>query len=98
MSVNTAIFDGANSGRAAGVDSAYRLKVTSSAFDGYNISDMDADSDTKYYGYEDVDGNWYIMREVTSTGAYRYTSGSSDYSAAWTARASQIYNYFSVEF
>lgn len=96
MSVQTNIRGASN--YSADVDSSNRLKVTSSAFDNYNISDMDIASDTKYYGFEDVDGNWYIQREITSTGAYRYASGSSDYSTAWTNRASQVYNYFSVEF
>jgi hypothetical protein len=96
MSVQTNI-KGAD-GYSVEVDSSNRLKVIGNTFDDYHISDMDIASDTKYYGYEDKEGNWHIQREITSTGTYRYASGSSDYSTAWTNRASQVYNYFSVEF
>lgn len=64
----------------------------------YKVSEVDDSSDTKYYGFLETDGSWYIMREITSTGSYRYTRGAVSFPAAWTARASQVYNYYNVIF
>lgn len=66
----------------------------------YQINDVDADTATKYYGYETAGGAWYIMKETTTTGdqSYRYAKGSSDYSTAWTNRATQTYNIFGTIF
>jgi hypothetical protein len=66
----------------------------------YKISDVDADAATKYYGYLDADGNWYIMKEVTATGdqAYTYCKGSLDYATNWTGRAALTYDIFSTIF
>ena len=64
--------------------------------DGYRINDID-ESDPNYYGFTDESGAWFIMREQTS-GAYRYTQGSTDYSTNWTNRASQSYNTYDVTF
>ncbi len=60
--------------------------------DGYNITDLD-DSSPAYYGYMNKAGNWYIMKE-DSSGAYRYTKGTSSYSSNWTGRAGLSYDYF----
>lgn len=76
--------------------------VQISGFDpliGYRISDRDSDNaDFNYYGYLNADGGYYIMQENLTTGAYRYFVGASGYAAAWTARSSQSYDYFSVVF
>lgn len=96
MSVQTNIRG--ESGKSADVDELNRLKVTGGFLDGFGISDRDVDLDPKYWGYEDPEGNWRIQRQNWGTGTYRYTSGTSDYPTAWTNRASQIYNYISVEF
>lgn len=60
----------------------------------YKASDIDIAADTKYYGFIDKDGNWYIIKEVTTAGTFRFVKGSSGYTTAWTARASQSYDYF----
>lgn len=65
--------------------------------DQYKPSDIDeSDANTKYYGFVNKDGNWYIMK-VTAT-AIRYVSGSSGYetptTGAWATRASKTYDYF----
>ena len=67
---------------------------------GYEITDVDDDASPNYYGYVDAEGNWYIMKEVVSAGAntYRYASGTSGYTTAWTGRAGLSYNYYDVEF
>lgn len=65
---------------------------------GYLISDTDDTSNPKYYGFLDKFGNWYILRENTSTKTYRYCKGSNDYTTNWTNRASLTYDYVSVIF
>lgn len=60
--------------------------------DGYKITEVD-DSTTSYYGFLDKDGKWYIMQE-SSSGAYRYSKGTTNFSTNWTNRASLSYDYF----
>lgn len=64
----------------------------------YKISDMSTPDDTKYYGFLNSDGGWYIMREVTSEESYRYCKGDSDYTTAWTNKVSLVYTYFDLAF
>ncbi|MEN6414367.1 MAG: hypothetical protein ABFC84_16640 [Veillonellales bacterium] len=66
----------------------------------YKISDVDADAAVKYYGYLDADGNWYIMKEETTTGdqTYTYCKGATAYATAWTGRAGLTYDIFSEIF
>ncbi len=61
--------------------------------DGYEITGVDDDSPPSYYGFLNKDGAWYIARE-DAQGEFRYTRGSSNYSAAWDNRTSHIYDYF----
>jgi hypothetical protein len=61
--------------------------------DGYNISEIDDSALPSYYGFVHKNGNWYIAKE-DSSGAYRYTKGSSSFSTNWTNRASLTYDYF----
>ncbi len=63
--------------------------------DGYKITELD-DSSPAYYGYLDKAGKWFIMKE--SSGAYRYTKGSSSFTTNWTNRASLTYDYFDSVF
>lgn len=58
---------------------------------GYVCSDIDKSGDPQYFGFVDRDGRWYIMSK-TST-AIRYVSGTSSYTVAWAARATQSYGY-----
>lgn len=64
----------------------------------YKVSDIDDASTTKYYGFLDKAGNWYIMRENTTANTYRYFAGSTNYATNWTNRASLSYDYFSSIF
>ena len=64
----------------------------------YKISDVDAASDPKYNGFLQADGSWYIMKESTSAGTYRYAVGTTGYSTNWTNRASLTYGYFDGAF
>jgi hypothetical protein len=67
----------------------------------YKPSDLDeADANTKYYGFIDKAGNWYIMKVTAS--AIRYVKGTTGYdtavTGAWATRASQTYDYFNNVF
>ena len=64
--------------------------------DGYNITEIDDSGSDIYYGYVNKDGAWFILKEL-STGAYRYTKGSSDFTnvtTGWPNRTSLSYGYF----
>ena len=58
----------------------------------YKISDIDDSGDTKYFGFTDKDGNWFIM-SLTATEA-RYAQGAFGYTTSWTGRAGLTYDYF----
>ncbi len=85
-------------GFLANVSPTTPLPVTTETSDQYNVSDSDTTSDPAYYGFLNLLGAWYILRLTTSTGEFRYANGASDYSTAWTNRASQSYNYYNVVF
>lgn len=61
----------------------------------YKIADTDDDASPNYFGFTDIDGNWYILKETVSAGAntYRYAAGTSSYATNWTNRASLSYDY-----
>jgi hypothetical protein len=67
--------------------------------DGYGINNID-NSGPNYYGFENQDGNWYIIKEVDSSNpsAYTYAAGTSDYATAWTNRTTQTYDTFGNTF
>ena len=60
----------------------------------YNVADKDTDGTTKYYGFTGRAGDWYILRENTTTDEYRYVKGSSSYSTNWTGRAGLTFGYY----
>lgn len=64
----------------------------------YGISNTEETATYKYFGFEDKDGNWYIMRKTLATNIYLYAAGSSDYATAWTDRATQTYDTFATTF
>lgn len=64
----------------------------------YFMDDFDVSGNPIYVGYQRKNGNYYIQRFNTSTGAVDYTAGSSGYSAAWTNRASESYADFASTF
>lgn len=69
---------------------------------GYYLADTDETTTTKYWGFTKSNGIHYILKETTSSGilSYRYYSGGTDtdYSTAWTNRASKSYDYFYTVF
>ena len=62
----------------------------------YKVTDLDTSETTKYFGYTDKDGNWYIMQLTSTTG--RYIKGSSGYTTSWTGRTGLSYDYFYIIF
>ena len=65
--------------------------------EGFLIVDSDDATDPKYYGYENMYGEWIILKD-TGGAAFTYAYGTSNYSAAWTGRAGQTYADPSVTF
>ncbi len=65
--------------------------------DGYEITEIDDTSSPAYYGFLKKNGYWYIMKE-DSTGAYRYSKGTTAFTTNWTNRASLTYDYFNSIF
>ena len=78
------------------------LSVTASTLakptDAYSISNIESDATYSYYGYEDKDGAWYIMRKTEATGVFLYAAGASGYSSAWTGKAGQSYASYATTF
>ena len=69
--------------------------------DKYGISETDRATTPYYYGFVDKDGGWYIMKEVVNSATsstFTYVTGASNFSTAWTARASQTYVTFNTAF
>lgn len=65
--------------------------------DGYRISDID-DGAMTYYGFTNKDGAWYIMKEDTDIGAFRYSRGESNFPGNWSMRENLKYDYFNNVF
>lgn len=65
--------------------------------DGYRISEID-DNAITYYGFTNKDGAWFVMKEDTDTGSFRYSKGDANFSGNWTNRENLKYDYFSKVF
>lgn len=87
--VNVNAFAGNSSGATSAV---------TNPIDGYQIADLDESTTSKYYGFVNKSGSWYIMKNDTTTNTFRYTKGSSAYPTNWTGRASLTYDYFNNVF
>lgn len=68
------------------------------ATDAYAISNIEDTGTYKYFGFEDADGAWYIMRKTLADNTFLYAKGASNYSTAWTNRASQTYASYATTF
>lgn len=67
-------------------------------FDLYQLNDLE-DAATAYFGLSDKDGKWLLKKFVDAAGTMRYANESNnptitDYSTAWTNRATLNYNLF----
>lgn len=65
--------------------------------DGYKISEID-DNVIAYHGFVNKDGAWFIMKQDTNTGSFRYTKGDSDFPGSWINRENLKYDYFNNVF
>jgi len=66
--------------------------------EGYAISDIDESGDTKYYGYLNEVGDYYILKLTDTAARYYRRSAKSDYTADWNNRISLQYDYFNKVF
>lgn len=80
------------------LNSNNELPVSTSPLSSYLIADEEETATYSYTGFESANGGWCIQRETLASGAYRYAAGTSNYSTAWTNRASQTYQYPSQVF
>jgi len=62
----------------------------------FEISDEDESGNPLYYGYLSENGSWIIQQHNTTTGAYRYKMGQSDYATNWTGRGGLSYVYYNA--
>lgn len=72
------------------------VQQNNALLDKYQPADSDETTATKYYGFVDVDGGWYIFRDTGTT--YRYFKGTTDYPTNWTNRAGLAYDYYNIIF
>lgn len=59
----------------------------------YQIAQID-NNEISFYGFTDEKGKWFIMKEDSSAGSFRYTRGESDFARNWTNRENLKYDYF----
>lgn len=86
---------------AARAKSVQDLAYINGVLDAYKVAETDEPSGgPSYYGFQDDEGFWYIMKETVSgdTKSYRYTKGTSGFSTNWTNRASLTYDTFENTF
>lgn len=67
---------------------------------GFHVNDIDEASSTRYYGFTNKLGNWYVIKHDTSANTLRYAQGvnTNAYATNWTNRTSLSYGYFDVTF
>lgn len=61
--------------------------------DGYRISEVD-DNAITFYGFIKKGGAWFIMREDTSNGSFRYAKGETGFPTNWENRKTLTYDYY----
>lgn len=61
--------------------------------EGYKVSEIDSGDDS-YYGFINSQGAWYIMKEDSETGSFRYIKGPVDFAKNWENRSSLEYKYY----
>ena len=61
--------------------------------DGYQVTEIEEDSDT-FVGFTNKNGQWFIMKEDSQAGSFRYTKGDSNFPKHWSNRENLKYDYF----
>lgn len=62
--------------------------------DGYKISETDNEGESSYYGFINKDGNWYVMKQDSGAGTFRYAKGKLNFPSNWISRENLKYDYF----
>ena len=65
--------------------------------DGYTISEID-DGLIAYYGFMGPKGAWFIMRQDSNDGSFRYVKGDIDFPINWENRQNLEYDYYANVF
>ncbi len=87
-----------NTDRAPARDDVVKTAPTpQSPTDGYTISEID-DGLIAYYGFMGQKGAWFIMRQDSNDGSFRYVKGENDFPVSWEDRANLTYDYYANVF
>jgi hypothetical protein len=65
--------------------------------EGYTISEID-DGLIAYYGFMGPKGTWFIMRQDSNDGSFRYVKGDIDFPINWENRENLEYDYYANVF
>lgn len=65
--------------------------------DQYKISEVDYGAES-YYGFIDENDNWFVMKEDTNAGTYRYSKGENNFFVNWNNRKNLKYDYYNRVF
>jgi len=68
-------------------------KIGTGPTDDYQITEIDEGA-IAYYGFTDVEGAWFIMKEDSDSGSFRYSQGNGSFSQNWAKRENLKYDYF----
>jgi hypothetical protein len=64
----------------------------------WGLNDIEDTGTYKYFGFSAADGSWKLTRKTLATNVWRYSTGASGYTTAWTDRATQTYNTYDATF
>jgi len=59
----------------------------------YKITEISTE-DHNYYGFVNLEGNWYIMKEDPVKGSFRYSKGNLNFSKSWNDKEKLKYDYY----
>lgn len=65
--------------------------------EGYQIAEID-ETDMVFVGYTNSQGAWFIMKQDSDTGSFRYSRGDADFPENWAKRNDLLYDYFNKTF
>ena len=80
-------------GRVPAASSSDGDKNDTRITDDYQITEID-EGVVAYYGFTNMDGAWFIMKENSDTGSFRYYKGDKGFSQNWNNRENLKYDYF----
>ncbi len=65
--------------------------------EGYTIAEID-DGLVAYYGFMGQKGAWFIIRQDSNDGSFRYAKGDTEFPVSWEDRANLKYDYYANVF